>query len=58
MIDIIMGYACNVQCDYCTVTNEMRAKNLTTAQVASALERGAAEGLRAAAFGGGEPTIR
>lgn len=58
MIDIIMGYACNVQCDYCTVTDEMRSNNMTTSQVADALKYGADEGLDAVAFGGGEPTLR
>ena len=58
MIDIIMGYECNVQCDYCTVTPEMRHKNLTATAIAKALEEGAAAGLKKAAFGGGEPTIR
>lgn len=58
MIDIIMGYQCNVQCDYCTISKEMRGKNLTTAQIASALEKGAEAGLKKAAFGGGEPTMR
>lgn len=58
MIDIIMGYQCNVQCDYCTITKEMREKNLTTPQIARALEDGAAAGLTSAAFGGGEPTMR
>jgi len=58
LIDIIMGYQCNVQCDYCTISKEMRAKNLTTAQIAKALEEGASNGLTSAAFGGGEPTMR
>jgi len=58
LIDIIMGYGCNVQCDYCTITNEMRPKNLTTSDIVSALEWGRKEGLRDVAFGGGEPTIR
>jgi MoaA/NifB/PqqE/SkfB family radical SAM enzyme len=58
LIDIIMGYQCNVQCDYCTITPEMRSKNLTTAQIAKALEQGRAAGLTEAAFGGGEPTMR
>jgi cyclic pyranopterin phosphate synthase len=58
MIDIIMGYECNVECDYCTITREMRTRNMTTASVASALEEGARAGMKEAAFGGGEPTIR
>lgn len=53
-----MGYQCNVQCDYCTITPTMRERNLTTAQIARALEQGAQAGLTEAAFGGGEPTIR
>ena len=59
MIDIIMDYRCNVQCDYCTITEQMRqVPGLTTAQIAEALRRGADEGLTEASFGGGEPSIR
>jgi MoaA/NifB/PqqE/SkfB family radical SAM enzyme len=53
-----MGYQCNVQCDYCTITSAMRGRNLTTAQIAKALEGGREAGLTDAAFGGGEPTMR
>lgn len=53
-----MGYECNVQCDYCTITREMRGSNLDASAIAAALEQGAQEGLTEAAFGGGEPTIR
>ena len=24
LVDVMIGYACNVQCDYCSVTDEMR----------------------------------
>ena len=58
MIDIIMGYECNVECDYCTVTREMRPSNMTTRQISDALKMGADEGLKKVAFGGGEPTMR
>jgi len=58
MIDIIMGYECNVQCDYCTITKEMRPRNLTTEQISAALAEAAEAGETEAAFGGGEPTIR
>lgn len=58
LLDLIMGFACNVECDYCTMTREMRARNLTTQEVADALRSGARDGLEAVSFGGGEPTIR
>jgi len=59
VIDIILGYECNVQCDYCTVTPQMRqSRAMTTARVVAALEQGRTAGLKEAAFGGGEPTIR
>jgi len=58
VIEIIMGYDCNVQCDYCTITREMRSRNLTTAAIQQALEEGRRDGLTDLAFGGGEPTLR
>lgn len=58
MIDIIMGYDCNVQCDYCTISQEMRPHRMSTSQIREALEFGRKEGLHAVSFGGGEPTIR
>ncbi len=58
VLDLIMGFACNVECDYCTMTREMRSRNLTTREIADALRGGARDGLKAVSFGGGEPTIR
>ena len=58
LLDLIMGFACNVECDYCTMTREMRSRNLTSKDVANALREGARLGLGAVSFGGGEPTIR
>ncbi len=58
LLDLIMGFACNVECDYCTMTREMRTQNLSTKEVADALRSGARQGLKAVSFGGGEPTIR
>ena len=58
LADIILGYQCNVQCDYCSVTPEMRRCNLSTAQVVDELTRARAQGMTQVAFGGGEPTIR
>ncbi|HOU54784.1 MAG TPA: radical SAM protein [Myxococcota bacterium] len=58
MVDLILGYECNVQCDYCSITPEMRRHNLSTAEVIQELAHARSLGIRKAAFGGGEPTIR
>ena len=33
LMDVQLGYACNVQCDYCSITDEMRRENMTIASV-------------------------
>jgi cyclic pyranopterin phosphate synthase len=58
LVDLILGYECNVQCDYCSVGPEMRCHNMTTAQAMRELRDARALGIRRAAFGGGEPTMR
>jgi cyclic pyranopterin phosphate synthase len=58
LIDVMIGYACNVQCDYCSITDEMRQENMATAAVMSQLSAARARGATKVAFGGGEPTIR
>jgi MoaA/NifB/PqqE/SkfB family radical SAM enzyme len=58
MLDIILLYDCNLACDYCTITPEMRRRSLSSAEVVRELERGRAEGHDAISFTGGEPTIR
>jgi len=58
LLDLIMGFQCNVECDYCTMTREMRSRNLSTKEIADAIRKGAGHGLRAVSFGGSEPTIR
>jgi MoaA/NifB/PqqE/SkfB family radical SAM enzyme len=58
MVDIIGGYACNVVCDYCSVTEEMRKVQMSTAEILPYLEQGRAQGIDYVSFGGGEPTIR
>ena len=58
LIDVMIGYACNVQCDYCSVTDEMRQENMTIAAVMAQLRDARARGATTVAFGGGEPTIR
>jgi MoaA/NifB/PqqE/SkfB family radical SAM enzyme len=58
MIDVMFGYACNVQCDYCSITDEMRLEKMATATVLAQLSEARARGATKVAFGGGEPTIR
>ncbi len=58
LLDVILGYDCNLACDYCTITPEMRRRALSTAAVLAALDRGRAQGYDAVSFTGGEPTIR
>lgn len=58
MVDVIMGYECNVRCDYCSIHDAQRQTNMTTAQILGELRSAWEAGARAAAFGGGEPTMR
>ncbi len=57
LLDVVLGYDCNLACDYCTITPEMRRRALPIARVAAEIERAAARGFRDVAFTGGEPTI-
>jgi cyclic pyranopterin phosphate synthase len=58
LLDVVLGYDCNLACTYCTITDEMRRRLLPTERVAVAIDRAAARGFRDIAFTGGEPTIR
>jgi cyclic pyranopterin phosphate synthase len=58
IIDVMYGYACNVQCDYCSITDDMRLEKMSTATVLAQLQDARARGATKVAFGGGEPTIR
>jgi len=58
LLDIVLGYDCNLACTYCTITDEMRRRLMPTERVAHEIERAAARGFRDVAFTGGEPTIR
>lgn len=58
LLDIILLYECNLACDYCTITSEMRRRSLSTDAVLRELRRGRADGYDAVSFTGGEPTIR
>ncbi len=58
LLDVILGYDCNLACDYCTITPEMRRHALTTERVLAAMKTGRARGYDTVSFTGGEPTIR
>jgi cyclic pyranopterin phosphate synthase len=58
LLDIVLGYDCNLACSYCTITDEMRRRALPTERVAREIERAAGRGFKDVAFTGGEPTIR
>ncbi len=58
LLDVVLGYDCNLACTYCTITEAMRRRALTTGEVAREIDRAAARGFRDVAFTGGEPTIR
>jgi len=58
LVDVQIGYACNVQCDYCSITDTMRQENMATVAVMDQLIYARARGATKVAFGGGEPTIR
>ncbi len=58
LLDIILGYDCNLACDYCTITPAMRERALPTRAIADAMKRQRAAGYDRVSFTGGEPTIR
>lgn len=58
LLDVIVGYDCNLWCDYCTITAEMRRRALGGREVATELARGRRQGYDRVSFTGGEPTIR
>lgn len=58
LLDVVLGYDCNLACTYCTISEAMRRRALTTPEVAREIDRAASSGFRDVAFTGGEPTIR
>jgi len=58
LLDVILGYDCNLACDYCTITPEMRRRELSTARVLAEMREGRERGYERVSFTGGEPTIR
>ncbi len=58
LLDLVLGYECNLGCDHCTITSSMRRRNMSTSQARAAIARGGARGMKRLQLGGGEPTIR
>jgi MoaA/NifB/PqqE/SkfB family radical SAM enzyme len=58
LLDVVLGYDCNLACTYCTISPAMRLRALPTERVAREIDRAAARGFDEIAFTGGEPTIR
>jgi MoaA/NifB/PqqE/SkfB family radical SAM enzyme len=58
LLDVILGYDCNLYCDYCTITPRMRQRSLGTRAVVEALRLGRTKGYADVSFTGGEPTMR
>jgi MoaA/NifB/PqqE/SkfB family radical SAM enzyme len=58
LLDVILGYDCNLACDYCTISPAMRSRSLSTRAVVEALRGGRLRSYDRVAFTGGEPTIR
>ncbi|WP_050429489.1 radical SAM protein [Chondromyces crocatus] len=58
LLDVVLGYDCNLACSYCTITEGMRRRELPSARIVREIDRAAARGFADIAFTGGEPTIR
>lgn len=58
LLDVILGYDCNLACDYCTITPAMRLRSLDTRAVLAAMRDARARGYEDLSLTGGEPTIR
>ncbi len=58
LLDLIVGYDCNLACDYCTISPAMRARALSAGRIAAALMEGRRDGFERLSITGGEPTIR
>lgn len=58
LLDIVLGYDCNLACTYCTITPAMRQRALPADRIAREIDQAAGRGFQEIAFTGGEPTIR
>lgn len=58
LLDLIVGYDCNLACDYCTISPAMRPRALSAARIEQALVLARRDGFDRLSITGGEPTIR
>ena len=58
LLDVVIDYDCNLKCDYCTITDQMRLRGLGAPAIAKEIDQAAQAGTTALSFTGGEPTIR
>lgn len=58
LLDVILGYDCNLACDYCTITPAMRERALPAAAVLAQMRGARTRDYDRIAFTGGEPSIR
>jgi MoaA/NifB/PqqE/SkfB family radical SAM enzyme len=58
LLDLVLDYDCNLACDYCTITPEMRRRSLPTGAIVRQMRAARDEGFDRVSFTGGEPTIR
>jgi MoaA/NifB/PqqE/SkfB family radical SAM enzyme len=57
LLDVVLGYDCNLKCSYCTITDAMRLRSIPTDVVVREIDAAARRGWKQVAFTGGEPTI-
>ena len=57
LLDVVLGYDCNLACTYCTIGEAMRPKLTAPDRIVREIDRAAAAGFDEIAFTGGEPTI-
>ena len=58
LLDVIVGYDCNLACTYCTITPEMRARSLSPQAIVNEMRAARVRDFDRISFTGGEPTIR
>lgn len=58
LLDVVLLYDCNLACDYCTISPEMRRRSTDRKTVVEAMRRGRDLGYDRLSITGGEPTLR